>query len=102
MQQCISPFIPRVEDLSRNGLVASNASSPGATSNQFKKELESTNGTLLPTTHIPSGSSSIVNLEDIEKTADEDDERRKIEEVSFCLLGFNLAMPFYLYLLSIG
>ncbi|KAL5110563.1 Leucine-rich repeat-containing protein 1 [Taenia crassiceps] len=52
------------DNVFRNGLPSSNASSPGATSNQFKKELESTNGTLLPTTQIPSGTSSIVNLGD--------------------------------------
>ncbi len=51
-----------VEETPRNGL-SNSLSSPGATSNQFKKELESTNGTLLPT-QIPSGTSSIVNLEE--------------------------------------
>ncbi|KAL5964544.1 hypothetical protein TSMEX_007723 [Taenia solium] len=69
------------KDVFRNGLPSSNASSPGATSNQFKKELESTNGTLLPTTQIPSGTSSIINVGD-EKEVGEEQEGREEDETT--------------------
>nr|CDS17152.1 cell polarity protein [Echinococcus granulosus] len=69
------------DNVCRNGLPSSNASSPGATSNQFKKELESTNGTLLPTTQIPSGTSSIINLED-EKGVGEEQEGEEEDETT--------------------
>uniref|UniRef100_A0A5K3EPP3 PDZ domain-containing protein n=1 Tax=Mesocestoides corti TaxID=53468 RepID=A0A5K3EPP3_MESCO len=69
------------KDASRNG-VATSLSSPGATSKQFKKDLESTNGTLLPT-QIPSGSSSIVNLDDsaaADREAEVEDEEEEEKE----------------------
>ncbi|VDM18080.1 unnamed protein product [Hydatigera taeniaeformis] len=70
------------DNVCRNGLPSSNASSPGATSNQFKKELESTNGTLLPTTQIPSGTSSIINLEDEKEVGVEREEDETIPEAT--------------------
>lgn len=53
-------LIANLAEASRNGL-ASSLTSPGATSDQFKKELESTNES--PPPQIPSGSSSIINLD---------------------------------------
>lgn len=60
-----SPFSAPVEEVVTNGFPQSNGSSPGATPNKIKNGVNGTaNGVHFPSDQMPSGSSSIVNLED--------------------------------------
>ncbi|KAM7538314.1 hypothetical protein Aperf_G00000076912 [Anoplocephala perfoliata] len=72
------------ENVCANGLPPSNVSSPGATSDQFRKELESaTNGTIFPDALFPSGISSIVNLEEAcDGHGEEDEATRELNSAS--------------------